>query len=81
MNNIRGTWKIIPEGDTSDYTYGIKGAGASSVHDRNNARIVVSYHIPGGDVPKYIVVWPKKKEDEKKITTYNHKPRNNNAYQ
>jgi len=81
MNNIRGTWKIIPEGDTSDYTYGIKGAGASSVHDRNNARIVVSYHMPGGHVPKYIVVWPKKKEDEKKVTTYKHKPRNNNAYQ
>jgi hypothetical protein len=81
MNNIRGTWKIIPEGDTPDYTYGIKGAGASTVHDRSNARIVVSYHMPGGRVPTYIVVWPKERKDEKKLATYNHKPRNNNAYQ
>ena len=73
MNNIRGTWKIIPESETSDYTYGIKGAGASSVHDRNNARIVVSYHMPGGHVPKYIVVWPKKKKDEKNKKPYKRK--------
>jgi len=81
MNNIRGTWKIIPDGDTSDYTCGITGAGASTVHDRSSARIVVSYHMPGGRVPTYIVVWPKERKDEKKLATYNHKPRNNNAYQ
>ena len=79
MNNIRGTWKIIPESETSDYTYGIKGSGASDAG--GGARLIVSYHMPGGNVPKYILVWPKKKEDKKKITTYNHKPRNNNAYQ
>ena len=79
MNNIRGTWKIIPESETSDYSYGIKGSGASD--SGGGARLIVSYHMPGGNVPKYILVWPKERKDEKKPATYNHKPRNNNAYQ
>ena len=75
MNNIRGEWKIIPEGDTSDYSYGISGAGASK-----SARLIVSYHTPGGTNATYVVIWPKQKKDEK-VVTYTHKPRSNNAYQ
>jgi hypothetical protein len=51
MNNIRGTWKIINRGDTSDFNYGLKGAGG-------DGRLLVTYD-GDGKVPTFVVVWKK----------------------
>ena len=52
MNHIRGPWKIINRGDTSDFNCGLKEAGG-------DARLLVTYD---GDekVPMFVVVWKKK---------------------
>lgn len=76
MNNIRSEWKIILDGDTSNYACGIGGSGAFE-----SVRMIVSYPEEGGISPTFIVSWPKKNKDNERITTYTHKPRNNNAYQ
>ena len=78
MNNIRGEWKIILDGDTSNYACGIGGSSAFE-----SVRMIVSYP-EGGTSPTFIVSWPKKTGGGSgggRMTTYNHTARNNNAYQ